>query len=214
MKMWSSLLALMLGFQLVVIHAQDRGAKKIMDAAHEKYEQYSSIRLELEVTIAVPERADQHYDAVVTQLDEMFSFISPEQSIYCNGEFVWLHLKERNEVQINNFEEDDELGLITPRDLLSKYRSGEYQYRLAEENKQNAVIEFVPHDRDSEYSKFKVLINKYNNTLLRVQAYLKDGSVATIVIRNMDTNLSVSESDFSFDTSLYPGIFVEDLRID
>ena len=69
-------------------------------------------------------------------------------------------------------------------------------------------------DRDSEYSKYRVVIDKEKNDFKSIDAFGKDGSKILVTIADAAYNKTFSQDFFSFDQSSYPDIRVEDLRID
>jgi len=124
------LLVLLVAAMQNPLHAQNKSAKKVLDRLSEKYEAYQSFEITFDLEILYPERAPNKQKAQIIQADQRFKFISEEQDIIGDGEDVYLFLKDRNEVQINDFDDDDELGLMTPKDLLKEYDSGRFEYDL------------------------------------------------------------------------------------
>ena len=208
------LLVLLVAAMQSPLHAQNKSAKKVLDRLSEKYEAYQSFEITFDLEILYPERAPQKQKAQIIQADQRFKFISEEQDIIGDGEDVYLFLKERNEVQINDFDDDDELGLMTPKDLLKEYESGRFEYDLENETDNEIFIVFKPLDRDSEFFKYRIAIDKEREDFAKIDAFSKDGSRLLVTIATSTYNEEYSDQFFSFDTSLYPGIRIEDLRID
>jgi len=208
------LLVLLVAAMQNPLHAQNKSAKKVLDRLSEKYEAYQSFEITFDLEILYPERAPNKQKAQIIQADQRFKFISEEQDIIGDGEDVYLFLKDRNEVQINDFDDDDELGLMTPKDLLQEYDSGRFEYDLENETDKEIFIVFKPLDRDSEFFKYRIAINKVREDFAKIDAFSKDGSRLLVTIASSTYNEEYSDEFFSFDTSLYPDIRIEDLRID
>ena len=198
----------------VPLSAQNGNAKKMLDRLSEKYEAYRSFEISFDLEVKYPERPVQKQKAQIIQANQRFKFISEEQDIIGDGEDVYLFLKDRNEVQINDFDDDDELGLMTPKDLLKEYNSGRFEYLLENETDTEIFIVFKPLDRDSEFFKYRIAIDKQSEDFSKIDAYSKDGSQLLVTIASSSHNKEYNDEFFSFDTSLYPDIRIEDLRID
>lgn len=194
--------------------AQNKEAKRMLDAISEKYDGYSSIDIHFDLLISYPQRPDQNQSARIVQQGNKFLFTSEDQDIYGDGTDVWLYLKDRDEVQLNNYDDDDELGLMTPRDLLKQYKSDQFEYDLVNKTDESLFIEFKPLSRDSEYSKYRVEINKKDKDFEKVEAFGKDGSRIIVSLAKMSTNNTYSNDFFTFDKTAHPGVYIEDLRID
>ena len=186
----------------------------MLDRLSEKYEAYRSFEISFDLEVKYPERPVQKQKAQIIQANQRFKFISEEQDIIGDGEDVYLFLKDRNEVQINDFDDDDELGLMTPKDLLKEYDSGRFEYLLENETDTEIFIVFKPLDRDSEFFKYRIAIDKQSEDFSKIDAYSKDGSQLLVTIASSSHNKEYNDEFFSFDTSLYPDIRIEDLRID
>lgn len=201
-------------FFTVTLFGQNKEAKNMLDQISKRYEAYTSIDMRFDLTIAYPERPVQRQTARIVQKGNQFVFFSESQDIYGDGRDVWLHLKDRDEVQLNNYDDEDDLGLMTPRDLLKQYQSDQFDYDLVNKTDQHLFIEFKPLSRESEYSKYRVQISKRNNDFEKVEAFGKDGSKITVVLAEIDTNQSYENNFFKFDTAKNPEVYIEDLRID
>lgn len=207
------MLVLLIALQVPLI-AQNKSAQEMLDILSEKYEAYRSFEITFDLEVKYPERPVQKQKAQIIQASKRFKFISEDQDIIGDGENVYLFLKDRNEVQINDFDEDDELGLMTPKDLLKEYDSGRFEYRLENETDTEIIIVFKPLDRDSEFFKYRIAIDKQSEDFSKIDAYNKDGSQLLVTIASSSQNKEYNDEFFSFDTSLYPDIRIEDLRID
>jgi outer membrane lipoprotein-sorting protein len=129
-------------------------------------------------------------------------------------------LKKQKQVQINDYEEDEENeDIMSPKDVLKIYKSDNYFYVLMNEAYEKGVmiqqIEFKPKDRDSEYSKMRVTINKKTSEIMRLKVFSRDGSRFTFEIKNEGSNKKISADTFVFDKSKAPDdTDIEDLRMD
>lgn len=195
----------------------DTEAKAILDQMKSEYDSYTSVAIDFTLNIEIPEQAMETQQGNIIQSKEKYQVNLDDQSMYCNGSTVWVHLKDNNEVQINDFEEDASGDIMSPKDILAVYESGEYEYALAnelrEESKVIQQIEFKPLDRDSEYSKMRLTLVKGSKQLKRVKIFAKDGSRFTMTVNKLESNKEYAASTFEFDSKAYPDIYIEDLRL-
>ncbi len=215
--MLKNTLGLLMLMALVIptqVKGQDQAARKILDKLVKKYDGYKTMELDLEMIQSDAENRTDKANVKIIQKGNSFVFTSPEQAIYCNEHNVWFHLIKRNEVQINDYDYDpDDYTVVTPKDLLRQYNSGKYDYILIEESTKSATIEFKPRDRDSDYAKFKIEVDKLSDKIAHVTAFSKDGSKVVFNLKNQKTNASYPSDFFTFNPAKHPGIHVEDLRI-
>ena len=198
----------------IPVFSQDKKAKAVLDKLGEKYESFKTVEVQITMTLEFPERGEETSDIEIIQSGSKFVYHSPEQDMYCNGKDLWLYLKDRNEVQINNYDDADDSGMITPLDLLEEYRTGYYKYRHLGTEENLTQVELVPTDEWDDYAKIQLTINRKTNILKRILAIGKDGSRITLRIDNLTPNKKFKDQIFSFDIDKHEGIVVEDLRID
>lgn len=208
---------ILMGFVSFGYSQSDTEAKAILDQMKAEYDGYTSVAIDFTLNIEIPEQAMETQKGNIIQSKEKYQVNLDDQSMYCNGSTVWVHLKDNNEVQINDYEEDTSGEIMSPKDILAVYESGEYDYALAnelrEEGKVIQQIEFKPLDRDSEYSKMRLTLVKGSKQLKRVKIFAKDGSRFTMTVNKLESNKDYPASTFEFDTKAFPEIYVEDLRL-
>ncbi len=201
------------------IEENDPKAKAILDQVKAKYEAYKSLEASFTLVIEFPEEEAEEQSGQIAQSGEKYKLDLGGQSIICNGQTIWYYLKNRNEVQINSVEEgmeDDEM--LSPQNLLRIYEKEDFLYALVGEEVEAGVrmqkIEFKPLDQDTEYFKMRLTINKKTKEIVRIKTFSKDGSRYTLRIDQLKANKDFSAEYFAFDEKQYPGVYVEDLRMD
>jgi len=202
------------------LHFTDPKAKEILDAVAHRYLSQSDLEIEFSLSIQIAEKPEKKEKGRIIQSNNRFKVETGEQDIYCDGQSLWYHIKTDKEVQINDYDGDDsgELGLMSPKGLLKQYESGEYEYALVTERTENNVliaqIEFKPIDDFSDYSKLRVTIDTGRKSIMSVKAFGKDGSTFAMVVNSEKFGVSYPEDYFVFDPGDFPGVVVEDLRLD
>ena len=198
----------------------DPEAKAILEKVSTKYESYKSLEIDFSMIIEIPEEDEVLQEGKIIQSGDKYYLDIPQLAIYCDGEIIWTHLKKQKQVQINDYEEEDSSEeIMSPKDVLKIYEGGNYFYVLMNEAYEKGVmiqqVEFKPKDRDSEYSKMRVTINKKTSEIMRLKVFSRDGSRFTFVIEKEKMNGSFNDDAFVFDKSKAPNdIDIEDLRLD
>jgi len=203
-----------------VRQTSDPAAKAVLEKLRTKYEAYKTVEADFQLTIEIPEEDKEVQTGNLAQEGEKYRLKLDNQAIYSDGKTLWLYLKSNNEVQINNvddFEEEDE-DFLSPKDLLRIYEKEDFIYGLTNDGFENGKaiqqIEFKPIDKDSEYAKMRLTIDKKRNQIMRIKAFAVDGARYTMDVTKFKPNLTYKNADFIFNPKEFPGIHVEDLRID
>ncbi len=196
----------------------DPAAKKILDKLKAEYDTYNSMEVSFDLIMELPGQEAETQVGSVIQQGEMYKLELDDRAIYSNNEFVWVHVKKNNEVQINDADMDEEANMLSPKDMLKLYDSGEFVYMITAEplldGKKVTQIEFKPLDRDSEFSKLVLYVDKKSKKMAQMKVFSKDGGRYTLKINDIVPNKKYDLDVFTFDSSKYPGIHEEDLRID
>lgn len=197
----------------------DPQATAILDKLRKRYDDFKSMEANFTLTLEIPDEHKEVQTGKLLQKGDMYRLDLESQSIISDGKTLWLHLKNNNEVQINDVpseEEAEEAGILSPKDLLRIYEKGEYVYALtnqyAEKGKLIEEIEFKPLDKSSEYAKLRMAVDKKTNNVVSIIAFGKDNSRYTLTINKLVPNKTYEDGVFKFDKSKFPGVYMEDLR--
>jgi len=136
-----------------------------------------------------------------------------EYSIISDGKTRWIYLKIQNEINIYN--ETNAQDWISPTDFLQLHKATDLVFVLAGKRADGAsIIEAKPlKGRFDDYSKFTILVK--NGSLSSIKALSKDGTRQEMYIGTITHPTTFENTKlFSFNKSQYPGVRIEDLRID
>lgn len=195
----------------------DPKATAILEKLKTTYESYNTMKASFSLILEIPEEGEEIQNGTILQKGDKYSLEMDRQSIYCDGETIWVHLKNINEVQISDAEEmEEDDDMMSPKDLLRIYEKDDYLYGLTNEFEEDGVIvqqiEFKPTDRDSEYSKLRLTVEKKTSKVMRIKAFSKDGSRFTLKIKNLSPNVDLEDELFVFNKEKNPEVNIEDLR--
>lgn len=197
----------------------DPEARILLNKIQKKYDAFKTLEADFTLTIEIPEEPADQQNGKLVQKDDKYRLELAGQEIFCDGETLWFYLKNNDEVQINNVEEESEdFEMLSPNDLLRIYEREDFVYVLANAYTENGQplqdIEFKPLDKDSEYTKMRLTLNQRENEVVSIKVFSKDGSRFTLAITNLTPDKNYPDSYFVFNPANYPGVYVEDLRMD
>lgn len=204
-------------FAQSAVNIKDPKAKNILDNISQKLESYKSVEMAFDLILEFPGMEPEIQKGKIIQSGDKYFLDMQIQSVYCDGESLWMHMKNNNEVQWNNVEVAEEGGFMDPQSLLNLYKSGDYAYVISNEGVEEGVkiqqIEFKSLDSDVPYSKMRLTISSNQQEIKRMKIFSKDGSQFTLKISSILTDSNYPSETFIFDKSKFPGVHVEDLRI-
>jgi len=199
----------------VSMSAQDKKAAKILDKVTASYDKARSITIDFDITIQYPEEEPITYPSKVVESNGKWIFRNSQQEIYQDGKDIWVYIPSQNEVQINDYDpEEAEDYFVSPVSIIKQYKEGGHKYRISDKNASVTQIELVPIDEFSDYSKIRITTHTKSHEINQIEAFNKDGSLAVIVIKSLETDLTYSDDYFDFDIEKHSDVTVEDLRLD
>ncbi len=215
----SFLLTLMVMMLPGYTHAQylsaddsDKEAIELLTAAAKKFsDKPSQVRFVLK--ISYPGQEKMVTDGTLYQSGKAYHLDLKEYAIFSDGTTRWVYLKGPNEINIYN--ESNGQDWISPQDFLLLHTSDELVLSLIGDRQDGiTIIEGKPLEgRFDYYSKFTIGVEQGN--LKYIHALSSDGSRQEMSIsRVIYPEQLDTQKLFSFQKENYPGVYVEDLRLD
>jgi outer membrane lipoprotein carrier protein len=203
--------------QLTTAQESDPEAKSILDKLRKKYQGFQSLEAAFTLEIELPEQKKEVQQGKISKQGKKYRVDLATQSAISDGTALWLILHNNKEVQINDLPDAaDDDNILSPEALFNFYDRGKYVFFLVNEltvaGKVMQEIEFKPLDKGSEYSKFRLRVDKAALTMTSMMAFGKDGSRYTVKIGAFTPDKVFAANHFSFDKARFPGYRVEDLR--
>jgi outer membrane lipoprotein-sorting protein len=201
------------------IATSDPEATKILDQISSYILSQSSIQIDFTLGFQTNLNAEtENQKGVLFQSGEQYFLAYANQTIVSDGTLLWVYQQDFNEVSITNVDKNASGFMLNPSQFLSFYKTMDVRYAMVfegvEDGKQVQKIELKPLDSNQIVSKLRMTTNKAENKIVRIKAFLKDGSVYTLQIDKYTLNPDLETGLFTFDPTAYEGIHVEDLRID
>jgi outer membrane lipoprotein carrier protein len=184
----------------------DPQAVSILSQVNKKYASYQSMQLDLKLTIE-DGKFKEVQEGKVSVKGNKFRVKSKEQEIVSDGKTNWIYLIQQNELQISNPDPDDVAMFSSPDKLLKSFEKeyiSQYAGTATEEGKVVHVIEFKPADRNSEYTKVRVTIDKVSLNVQKVKVFDRSNIHYTIEVLKFVKNPTISDTYFTFDEKKVP----------
>ena len=197
----------------------DPEAKALLDKIKKQYQSYKSLEAVFTLDIEIPEQPKEVQKGTISQQGNKYNLQLGSQSVISDGKAIWLIMENNKEVQINDIpEEGEDNSILSPQSLFTFYEKGDFVYIMANEFHDKATgknvqqIEFKPLDKDSEYIKLRLTVEKGTGVVQNIKAFSRDGSRFTFTLDKISPNKTFAASHFSFDKEKYKGYYIEDLR--
>lgn len=214
MKKITLFLFVLLGVVVTVNAQYDKKALDKLEAMSAKYKNTPAYKSKFIYSLINDvENIQEDFKGVITVKGDKFILTLDEQEIFNNGVTVWTYLPEMNEVNIDNYNPEE--NEITPSKIYTAYKEG-YKYIYLDDSKLNgepvSVIDLIPDDKDTQFFKIKLFISNKDNSLVGWTIFDKSGNKYKYTITDFTPNVKVTDNDFEFNAKNYPGVEVIDLR--
>lgn len=198
-----------------VFAQKDKKATAILDLMSKKYAKMKSFNASFTYGIeGANAKLIESYKGNVTVKGLKFKLNMAGQEVFNNGKEIYTYVKETNEVNITDFNPNDNSDL-SPTKIYSIYKKG-YKYMFLEEVKEGSnfyeVIELSPESKESKVAKVQIKIDKKDKSVKSWKVWDKNGKRQVFRMDKFTPNVPASDVQFSFDKKKYPDVEVVDLR--
>lgn len=195
----------------------DPVAAKILSEMRSKLESMPAFTADFTLTYEIPQQENVVHKGNLTQQDRMYHLKVPGMLMLSDGEQKWIYQDEINEVQLYSVNNDD-TSLETPMDFLRIAESEDYVFAVAGTSKDGdktlTQVEFKPLNSSNEYTKIRLSVDDKTRLPHSLIAFARDGSRTLISLKSISQTSRKAQDFYQFDKAKYPGVHLEDLRID
>jgi outer membrane lipoprotein-sorting protein len=191
-------------------------AKEILAEVSKKYRTYDVIKTEFSYTLENPQakiKETQSGTLFVRSKVNKYKVILKGQELISDGKNQWTYLKADKEVQLS--EVDNSSDALNPAKIFTIYEKG-FKSVYTNDTKLNGKtlqnIDLTPLDAKRSFFKVRLQIEKLSKQITNAVIFDKNGNKYTYTIKTFMPNVKVPESIFAFDSKLYPGVELVDLR--
>ena len=208
-------IALMISGFVVMAQKNDPAAKQVLDGVSNKFKTFNSVQAGFTYKVEDAKgKAMSTKKGNVSMKGNKYKVSFGGQEIFSDGNTVWNYDKNSNEVTINNV--DPSGSALTPQKLFTNFYDNDFLYLLNGEKKiagkTMQEIEMTPTDNSKPCHKVYLQVDKVAKTIYSTKVLENGGNRYTYTVSNMKTNAALTDKQFTFDKSKYPGVEVVDLR--
>ncbi len=199
----------------------DTAAASLLQRVSEKYGAHKNISAEFKLVIQRPKQKPEDSDKKYTDTlsgkillqGSKFNITIKGQQIICDGKNIWTYMPSENEVQINLYEESDDI--FSPSRIFNLYKEGSL-YQIKEKKivngKKVTVIEMSPANKKLSYFKIDITVDDATLQIVESKIYQKNGTRYTYKLIKQTPGISTTDTSFIFNPAEHPGVKVVDLR--
>ena len=144
-----------------------------------------------------------------------FFFDTPEQTVYFDGKTQWIYKKDYEEVDIIEPNLQD-IKALNPISVFELYKTDcDYKYNGEKTDIQKRKVHDIslfPKNKKEEAKQVNLQINPADFMPLYFHVIYKNNMEFRIYINKYQTKLTLPDSQFVFDKSKYPKVFINDMR--
>ncbi|MDR1544225.1 MAG: outer membrane lipoprotein carrier protein LolA [Prevotellaceae bacterium] len=193
----------------VFCQATDPKAKAVIDKAAAKM-QNGAYTADAKLTFTAQQGDKTVQNGAINMSGNKFRLKMNDMETIFDGKTQWVYAEKLNEVTISE-PDKTELEQISPVAMIGGYAK---KYRIAFETADEDGfyhIALYPNNKDSEFFRIRLLINKKTNELSKIEMSNRNGERITIELSAFKT-LAVTPETFVFQKNKYPKVLVNDLR--
>ena len=193
---------------------KDPKAGKVLDEMSAKYKALKAFKASFQQTLENPlNKIKETMEGDITVSGIKFKLQTKGQEVVNDGKTMWTYMKAENEVNISDYDPDEEE--MSPTSIFTLYQKG-YKYTYVEQTTEGGVaydvVELAPEDRSNSLIKVRLQVSKKDRSVKSWKMFKKNGNRYSFVIKNFTPNPPVSATTFAFDKAKHKGVKVIDLR--
>jgi len=194
---------------------KDPEALKVLKKVRADFDQAKTLEIQFDLEMEYPGSDKEKQSGTLQQAGKKYRVNTSQITMISDGTSLWFVNKASKEGQISSLD-NDEMNLYSPLELIKIYERNDHSFAISNEYKDKGIsylqIEFVPQDRGVDYSKARLTIEKQTNKITDIRFFYRDGSRMILTIKSMIKNKTIPPTQFTFNASQFPGVFMEDLR--
>lgn len=192
----------------------DEKASKILQESKSKLESLQDFSAKFEFVISNPKITTQPRPRTgdLKYKKGKFAIELDDQQIYCDGVTLWVFLPDDNEVNIMNYDPDEEFTVESIFEIYKASARSRYDGEEKIHNNPCHKIYLAIQDEDLDYNQAYVWINQKTKMLEKVSLIDRKQTTTTYEFIDIRTNLGLSDGTFKFDKLKHPKVTEYDDR--
>jgi len=196
-------------FSQLISFGQDEKAEKILKDLSANTKSYSYMDVDFDFNfINTSQDINESQKGNIKINQNKFRLDLNQQLIISDDSIQWIYLKESNELQIMEYDSQDEM--ISPNKLFTIYENG-YKSQYIELKENNHIIDLFPIE-SNEFKNIQLHIDQDKIQLKKIILFDKNGGSFSYSITKLITEKEIDENAFRFNEANYPDLEIIDLR--
>jgi len=196
-------------FSQLISFGQDEKAEKILKDLSANTKSYSYMDVDFDFNfINTSQDINESQKGNIKINQNKFRLDLNQQLIISDDSIQWIYLKESNELQIMEYDSQDEM--ISPNKLFTIYENG-YKSQYIELKENNHIIDLFPIE-SNEFKNIQLHIDQDKIQLKKIILFDKNGGSFSYSITKLITDKEIDENTFRFNEANYPDLEIIDLR--
>ena len=196
-------------FSQLISFGQDEKAEKILKDLSANTKSYSYMDVDFDFNfINTSQDINESQKGNIKINQNKFRLDLNQQLIISDDSIQWIYLKESNELQIMEYDSQDEM--ISPNKLFTIYENG-YKSQYIELRENNHIIDLFPIE-SNEFKNIQLHIDQDKIQLKKIILFDKNGGSFSYSITKLITDKEIDENAFRFNEANYPDLEIIDLR--
>ena len=196
-------------FSQLISFGQDEKAEKILKDLSANTKSYNNMDVDFDFNfINTSQDINESQKGNIKINQNKFRLDLNQQLIISDDSIQWIYLKESNELQIMEYDSQDEM--ISPNKLFTIYENG-YKSQYIELKENNHIIDLFPIE-SNEFKNIQLHIDKDKIQLKKIILFDKNGGSFSYSITKLITDKEIDENAFRFNEANYPDLEIIDLR--
>ncbi|MFL2577042.1 MAG: LolA family protein [Flavobacteriales bacterium] len=196
-------------FSQLISFGQDEKAEKILKDLSANTKSYSYMDVDFDFNfINTSQDINESQKGNIKINQNKFRLDLNQQLIISDDSIQWIYLKESNELQIMEYDSQDEM--ISPNKLFTIYENG-YKSQYIELKENNHIIDLFPIE-SNEFKNIQLHIDQDKIQLKKIILFDKKGGSFSYLITKFISDKEIDENAFRFNEANYPDLEIIDLR--
>lgn len=202
----------------MVINTQAQTSKEVLDKLSAKAKTYKTITSDFTSTLNNQKAGvNQTTNGSVKIKGSKYYVNMGDYQIWCDGKTVWNYSKADNSVTIDDLA-DVKDGGFDPSEMFTIWENN-FKHAMKDANAtvdgaSVYQITLNPNDpKNKSYHTITLNVDKAKMEVSKVEVKTRENATITYKIKNFKTNNEVSDGDFTFNKSKFPGVEEVDNRI-
>ena len=187
-------------------------AKKLLDDVSSNLISFENLSFDFSYILENrPENIRQETNGSATISDNLYKIIFLGNEQIFDGEKIYTIVPENEEIMISSPEDSSDFGLLNPSELFVFYKTGySYQWDIKQSVKGVPIqyIKLIPSEENLDIKYLLIGIDLRSKLIYKLIEIGKLGTITTLTLKNIRTNLNLSQDFFSPDTDKYPDYYI------